>query len=180
MSSDKTISTLSVLKFIERYRALEKAPYQEGYNLIYRLGLNVSTYQHLCAHWKGKKKHFANFFLNLGHETQIKLIQQWGFVDQDDERFLSRKEENPISVLFTEPPATIKAFHKLLLFFNNHEINSFKPYTSHYSQQEIPGFNLTVQPPEKKRYGNSANWGDYILSLDDPDYVIRQIWNRSN
>jgi hypothetical protein len=175
-----TISTRSVLKFIERYRALEKATYQEGYNLIYRLGLNVSTYQHLCDHWKGKKKHFANFFLNLGHETQIKLIQQWGFVDPADEAYLSRKEDNPVSVLFTDPPATVKAFHKLLLFFNNHGIESFNTYTAHYSQREIPGFTLTVLPPEKKRFGNSANWGDYILSLEDPDYVIRQILTRED
>ncbi|WP_236648919.1 hypothetical protein [Spirosoma sp. 209] len=63
------------------------------------------------------------------------------------------------------PPAKALQLHQLLKFFENHGINP----------QLTRQIALTELPDSDKRFGNSANWGDYILSLSDPEPLLRQL-----
>jgi hypothetical protein len=170
------VSVETIIQFIEEYRDLEKAKYQVGYDLIrFALtGSNQALYQHLCGHWKSKKKSFDAFFTNLGYKNQIKILNYWGIHDDADLAYLEleRKEISSYKefrAIYASPPATVKACFDLLVFFYNHGIESFRPYKFQ------SGLTLPYQPSEKKRFGNSQNWGDFILSLKDPAFVINQI-----
>jgi hypothetical protein len=173
------ISVATVLHFIQKYRSLEKASLQEGYVLIRKLELHHSQIQHLCDQWRWKKKNFGEFFLNLSYRTQIGILHLWNIIDTADQEYLLVDEiKDPAVYLFGDPPATVKALHELMIFFNNHGIESFEERTSldrNNNDVTVPGLTLNVLPHPKKRYGNSSNWGDYIEALEDPDFVLRQI-----
>lgn len=164
-------STELILRFIRNYRALENSTYAEGFN-FFRKFIDASgqshLYEHLCSHWKGKRKDFGSFFMNLDTPNQIRILHLWGIHDPGDQAYLSL-DADPITFLVAQPPATISKLVKILIFFNNHGIESFPPYAS------LPGLHLTVLPQAKRRYGNTANWGHYILSLVSPEYVLDQI-----
>lgn len=164
-----------VLNFIRNYRKLESSTYEEAFRFIKQFSeaANLShQYDHLCSHWKGKQKDFGSFFMNLGTPSQIRILHSWGIKDLDDKAYLAQ-ESDPVRFLFAKRPETLNRILKVLVFFNNHGIESFGPYAN------LPGLHLTVLPQTKKRYGNSANWGSYVLSLVSPEYVLNQIFKYS-
>lgn len=146
------------LQFIQCYRMMEKAPLAAGYEVILKV---VPRWQadHLCDHWRGKRKDFASFFLNLGTSNQIKFQQKFGITDHEDQAYFNLVEKDEIAALFAAAPIKNQLLHNMMLFFNNHGID------------EKPTSKITLKnlPPKSKRFGNSKNWGDYILSLE-PDY----------
>lgn len=158
----------TVIAFIRKYRYLETAVLEEGYRTIALIADNEALRQHLCNHWRSKEKQFGDFFLNLSHRSQIKLLRQWGLHDPDDAAYMKL---DPKDYLFAAAPNTVTQLHKLLVFFLNHGVETCEAYRNY------PEVRLTVPAPEGKRFGNSANWGDYILSLEDPAEVLTQIFH---
>ncbi len=111
--------------------------------------------------------------LILSHATQAHLIRIFGQGTSDTtiDNYIKLKEEDPIRALWMDAPQLVSRYHELLKFFYNHGIN----------EEPAPGINLTNIPSPEKQYGNSANWGDYILSLsqDKQEIVLSAIINRT-
>ena len=120
--------------------------------------LSYSTINHLCDHWKGKKKDFASWYLNLGTQTQIFILHALGIVSNQDEEWLSEFKRDEMTAMFMNAPDVAGSLNSLILFFNN---NSIDAGTFEYHNIPTTGVNFPTQL--KKRYGNSANWGDFIL-----------------
>ena len=143
---------------------MEKASLNTGYLLIAKTIAvdDNSLYDHLCSHWRSKKKAFVEFFLNLSSRNQIKILHYWGIVDPDDTEYLQIDEyEKPELYLFGDSPKTRELLHNLLLFFLNHGLS------------ERPDHGLHLDNiPKKKTYGNSANWGDYVLNHSNPGRIL--------
>lgn len=149
--------------FIHEYRSMENAPVKVGKNLIRAVIEDRHRAEHLCDSWAGRNGDFGSFFLNLSHETQGLFMEYWGIPVSELAEYSRRKEENPISVLFGGEPEEVTWIHKLMLYFNNHGIGDYKDII------------LPSLPTE--RYGNSRNWGAYILGLtpEGRDLVITQL-----
>lgn len=145
------------LTFIRQYRKME-----EGDDTINRKIIisNVPDHvaDHLWSSWKGRGNDFGDFFLNLGHATQGNFIESWGISIPGLEQYKADLDRTPVSALFRDPPPMINWLHELLKFFYNHGI----------MHQCAPGVYLKTIPADKeKQYGNSRNWADYILGLDE-------------
>jgi len=149
--------------FIHEYRSMESSPVSVGKKLITALFGNTHISEHLCDSWAGRKGDFGSFFLNLGHEKQGLFIEYWGIPVPALSEYSKRKNENPISVLFGGEPEVVTWIHKMMLYFNNHGIGDYRDII------------LPSLPVE--RYGNSKNWGNYILGLspEGRDLVITQL-----
>lgn len=109
-------------------------------------------------------------FLNLSHFRQIYLLHLWTIRDWQDEEYLGTALRNPFFRIAGRPPAKALQLHQLIKFFENHGINA----------QLTPQITLTELPEEDKCFGNSANWGDYILSLANPEPLLRQLIGYEN
>lgn len=154
METKDLITQETILTFIRFYRKLEKAPVESGLNLI-AVFAQGNQKSHLQDKWAVQGKDFGRFFLNLSWRNKVKLLNVWGIEDPDDSTYLSLDERDP-EYIFGEPPATVKALKSLMVFFLNHGIE----------EKPSEGIELKKLPDEKKRYGDSTNWGDYILSLE--------------
>lgn len=148
---------------------MEKATLDIGYYIIRKVYAEKHFKDHLCDHWRGKKKCFSSFYLNLGTESQIMLLHYFGIKSEEDAKYLKMTEQDERSALFLDAPPVARTLHNLLLFFHNHGMNEGKIREGIYLK--------TVPKVQKKRYGNSANWGDFILSLpiDEQQELIDSI-----
>ncbi len=163
---------LDTIDFIKSYRAMEKGSLANAKEIIYQLP-DDEAHDHLYSAWKGKENNFADWFLNLSHSTQAHLIRIFGqgISDTSIDDYIKLKNEDPIRALWMDAPPLVFRYHELLKFFYNHGIN----------EEPAPGISLMDIPKPDKQYGNSANWGDYILSLspDKQENVLSAIVNRS-
>jgi len=151
---------------------MEKGTLAMAKEIIFKLP-DEEVHDHLFRAWKGKEKNFGDWFLNLSHSTQASLIRIFGqgIDDSSIDNYIKLKNEDPMRALWMDAPPLVSRYHELLKFFYNHGIN----------EKPAPGINLTNIPSPAKQYGNSANWGDYILSLtrDKQEIVLSAIINRS-
>lgn len=146
------------LQFISSYVAMEKSSLPKVKTFLKDI-LPARKFDHLYSSWAGrydkesKVGQFGSFFTNIEHKTQALFIMNWGLEVPNYEEYLMNLESSPIASITTTPPVIVERLHYLLVFFLNHGIN-----------EEVNGYLLTDLP--KQRYGNSYNWGNYILSLN--------------
>ncbi|TDE09769.1 hypothetical protein [Dyadobacter psychrotolerans] len=156
------------ITFIHEYRSMENADMATNERLIKRVVTPTWKADHLCDSWGGRRNNFGSFFLNLDHMTQGDFIEGWGMEIPALHAYKTAYEQNPISVVFADPPITIKWLHELLKYFSNNGIGD---------RSDLILSNL---PDQEKRYGNSTNWGNYILSLstEGRELVLHQLYNQ--
>jgi hypothetical protein len=161
----------NVLRLIEKYRRIENATLTSGFAFIKEIS-RPGLEKHLCGHWKGKNKSFGSFYLNLDHKLQFSILNFWAITHSLDEQYINRVEEDPRAMLFERPTGFLSVAQKLLLFFENHGINPDPAGDGSVDLRVIP---------KAKRFGNSANWGDYIISLplSERVRVLSEILNRA-
>ena len=163
-----------ILHFIRFYRQLEQLPLEDGFALLRTitpevLGDNEKELKELRQHfrnqWYSKERGFGQFYLNLSHYRQVYLLNFWQIQDWQDEEYLGTCLRNPFVRVAGRPPAKAFQLHQLLKYMENHGINP----------QLTDEITLTDLPEMKKRFGNSANWGDYILAMSDPEPMLRHL-----
>jgi hypothetical protein len=154
---ENNIHTGTIIHFIKKYRDFEKSNLNGGASLIrYLFQEDPKLADHLCDHWRSKKRDFGSFYLNSDYNCQEKFLKHWGIEVDGLSEYLVAIGKNPGLMFTLNKPRTLVVLKSTLLFFNNHGI----------STNAIPGLNLTMIPRSNTRcYGNSANWADYILSL---------------
>ena len=172
MKTPNTVSTDTTIKFIRMYRDMERLTYETAFALIRKMigaKYGKSTIDHLCDQWKWKKKDFADWYLNLGTETQILVLNYFGITDPQDESYVSKVQAEAKAAIFLDAPATARAMHNTLIFFYN---NGIGDYT--FEKRGIPVNGLVFPETSKKQYGNGTNWGEFILSnhLLNPESVV--------
>lgn len=140
--------------FITAYREVEKGAPKFLENIINYSEKHKPTAQNLCSSWR-RKQDWGSFYLNLSHDFQYKILKFWGLGDPEGDKYAQQLEENAAKMLFATVPDSIMWPHELLKFFHNHGIELTPE----------PGISLSQLPADDCCYGNSANWGDYILSL---------------
>jgi hypothetical protein len=151
--------------FISYYRQIEKATPKSAEHLIRTLEEHEPTADHLCDSWAGREQDWGSFYLNLSHDFQYKILAYWGMRDFEGDEYAKEVVTNPMKMLFADLPDCIMWPHELLKFFYNHGIQNVP----------TPGITLTAStlPADKDRaYGNSANWGDYVLGLSETEQDV--------
>lgn len=157
--------------FIITYRALEKLKLKDGVSYISDVYKNETKWklEHVVDMWKEKKGNFGTFYLNLDSELKIRLYGYFGVSDETDRKYLNRIGENPGAALFLNTSHTYTRLRNLMVFFLNHSIG----------ESPAPWLSLPLKglPATESSYGNSANWGKYILSLPSiqQEKIIRTI-----
>ena len=171
------IATDTVLHFIRSYRRLEQAHLEDGFAELACVSADPNEEEqkrlrkHFRDHWYSKERAFGRFYLNLPHYRQIYLLHQWNIRDYEDDTYLWECRRDGRFALISSPPTTARQLHRLVLYFENHGINL----------QPSPDVTLPVVPDVfEKRFGNSSNWGDYILALPEPEPVLTQLLGRSS
>ena len=145
------------LQFISSYMDMEKFTLPKTKKYLKDI-LPPRKFEHLNDSWYGrydkenKVGQFGSFFTNIEHKTQALFIKSWGLEIPNFNEYLEEINSGPIASITTTPPVIIERLHYLLVFFLNHGIN-----------ETVNGYSLVDLPIE--RYGNSHNWGNYILSL---------------
>lgn len=164
MENSIQIDLDQVLHFIKQYRALEMSSLQDGFDFIERVLArgDKKLYSHLCDHWQSKEKRFGSFYLNLSYQSQIRILRSWGILDPDDLIYLSLDEDD---TYFKPVPVTAKAIHTIMLYFLNHGID----------EEPSKGIALTHIPAFENCFGNSENWGNYVLNHPQPESILDQI-----
>lgn len=146
------------LQFISSYVVMEKSSLAKVKNFLKDI-LPPRKFEHLYNSWAGrynkenKVGQFGSFFTNIEHKTQALFLRDWGLEVPNFEEYLQILQSSPIASITTTPPVIIERLHYLLVFFLNHGIDKV-----------VNGYSLIDLP--KERYGNSYNWGNYILSLN--------------
>ena len=170
----KPIPLDEVLHFIRSYRALEQMPLEDGFAHLRAItprfpsedeGEVRAMRQHFRNAWYDKNRAFGQFYLNLSHFRQVYLLQHWDIGDWQDGEYIGTCLRNPYYRIMGRPPAKALQLHQMLKFFENYGINP----------QPAPSITLPQLPLSEKRFGNAANWGDYVLSLPYPEPLIRQL-----
>lgn len=168
----KPIPLDEIQHFIRSYRALEQMPLEDGFAHLRAISPPIlgddekeakQLRQHFRNQWYDKNRHFGLFYLNLSHYRQIFLLHHWGIFDWQDSEYVGTALRNSYFRVMARPPGKAIQLHQLLKFFENHGIN----------EQLTDRITLSELPAEDKRYGNATNWGDYILSLSDPELLLR-------
>lgn len=170
------LTTETVIHFIQCYRRLEQMPLEDGFAELRCLTesdnetrSDLLLQQHFRNQWFSKERAFGRFYLNLPHYRQIYLLHHWGIQGAEDSIYLFDSVRNPAFALMEKPPAVVWQLQELVKFFENHGIN----------EQLTPSIRLAILPHDvNKRFGNAANWGDYILSLPDPKSVLSPLLAR--
>ena len=152
-------SIKEALVFLEHYRLMEKSSNEYSENII-KTVLPSHQVEHLCNSWRRRKKGFGSFFLNLSHANQGRIIKSWGIEIDGFDEYLMEKEKNEIASFFLKAPPTIMLLHGLVLYFENHGIGDSETVL------------LDSLPRSDARFGNSANWGKYILSLPSNEQQV--------
>lgn len=146
------------LQFLVSYVAMENSTLPKVKTFLKDI-LPARKFKHLYNSWEGryskenKVGQFGSFFTNIEHKTQALFLINWGLHVPNFEEYLENLESSPIASITTTPPLIVERLHYLLVFFLNHGIN-----------EEVNGYSLINLP--EARYGNSYNWGNYILSLN--------------
>lgn len=146
------------LRFISSYIAMESTTLAQSKKHLKSI-LPPHKLNHLTNSWVGrydddnKVGDFGSFYTNIEHKTQALFLLNWGLEIPDLENYLKEINSGPIASISTTPPILLERLHFLLVFFNNNGINSV-----------VDGYSLIDLP--KERFGNSYNWGNYILSLN--------------
>ena len=161
-----------ILHFIRSYRRLEQMPLEDGFAELACVAKSNQPAeekrlrQHFRNHWYSKERAFGRFYLNLPHYRQLYLLHQWDLIHYEDATYLWECERDGRFALMAQAPPLARQLHALVLFFENHGIN----------RQLTPSIELENVPTEfDRRFGNSANWGEYILSIDQPDGLLREL-----
>lgn len=161
----------NTIDFIKSYRNMEKGTLANAKSIISKLS-DTHQHDHLYRAWRGKDSNFGDWFFNLSRTTQAEIIRIFGQAidDQSIDSYIQKVEESPMAGLFLDPPPIVTHYHELLKFFYNHGIN----------EEPAEGIILSNLPDPHKQYGNSANWGDYILSFQPEiqETVLSAISNR--
>lgn len=154
----------NALAFIKAYRAMEQNTLPTNRKLI-KATVEDSQFKHLFSSWAGRENDFGSFFLNLSYKTQAAFLLTFGIGVPGYGSYVSELEISPTAYVYATPPFLVSQLHELLKFFNNNGID----------QYAVPGTTLYFLPND--RYGNSANWGKYILSLSMPYQlaILKQI-----
>lgn len=143
------------IKFIRSYRELESQIVRISETFVREVS-PPHLADHLGRSWRGRKKNFGDFYLNLSHSTQGNFLRAWGIEVYGLDGYNDAIRKNPLYHLSHEAPGTIKWLHELVKYFYNHGI------------MDTDNVQLPSLPGTKARYGNSMNWGRYILSLPEP------------
>lgn len=162
-----TIDIHSAVTFIKEYRIIEKADAAMGQELMEYVLPGHPQKDHLGDSWLIKKNDWGRFYLNLSHAMQYEFLKFWGLQSFEGDNYAADVKLNPMKMLFAPLPPVIYWPHQLLVFFNNHGI----------SEMPAKGVKLSNLPPDEQCFGNSANWGDYILSLStaEQERVLNEI-----
>lgn len=180
MNTTETINTTAkMLQLIKEYRNMERSSYTVANNVIKvvcELCERQNLTNHLANSWRSKEENFADWYLNLDQEFMYYILASFNVLsyrdtDSEEAEYLTLLEADPVEATFLPLPGLLEHSRKLLLFFNNNAIEA----------DAIPGITLPKIPMlSKNKYGNSANWGDYILSLpsSDQDTIIQNIINQ--
>lgn len=161
-----------VIHFIHSYRRLEQMPLEDGFAELACVAKSdlieeeKRLRKHFRAHWYSKNRSFGQFYLNLPQYRQIHLLHQWDLTHYEDATYLWECERDSRFALMAQAPPLARQLHGLVLFFENHSIN----------RQVAGRIELATLPVDPdRRFGNSTNWGDYILSLAEPGDLLRQL-----
>lgn len=160
----------AALEFIFAYRELEK-----GDPSLVKFILNRMDHDgdklHIYRTWIGKNQDFGEWYLNLSNITRYGILKCFGLSHPDGDGYLQRVVGNPFGQLYVDAPVCITWPTDLLIFFYNHGI------------QETPAAGIALEhlPDDSRCYGNSANWGDYVLSLPEPvqRQLLEQLFERA-
>ncbi|GLU56443.1 hypothetical protein Dfri01_59040 [Dyadobacter frigoris] len=157
----------SAVLFIEKYRKMELADNKSNEHFIKKVVSTDWIAEHLCDAWRQKRNDFGDFFLNLDDSIQGDFIEAWGISVPGLKSYKDELEDNPEYGWDNQPPEMIFWLFGLVKYFYNNGIGGRKDVI------------LPVEPPEDKRFGNSTNWGDYILSMSGygRDMVLHQIYD---
>lgn len=152
------------LTFIKAYRAMEEGSLSANKKLIKSV-VDAREFKHLFNSWAGRENDFSSFFLNLSYRTQANFLQRFGIDVPGYQDYVCELESSPAAYAYATPPLLVSQLHELLKFFYNNGIH----------ENAVPGIKLYYLPIEC--FGNSKNWGNYILSLSMPDQlaILKQI-----
>lgn len=143
-----------IIHFIEKYREFEDYTLSQGDQFITRvliLADDARQINHVCGKWRGYKKDFCSLFFGTGYDFHFACFRLWNIGMPGFKEFLDIDERDR---LFESPPLPYEYYRLLLLYFNNHAISDDFP--GGYKPVKLPSF--------KQCYGNSKNWGKFILS----------------
>lgn len=150
-----------LIAFITQYRLMETSQLEHGFSVILNAIFSGSPEANglatLCRHWKYSQQ-FGQFFTNhLKKDQMIRLLNHWGIQDPDDQEYLDGCEQSYSYHTTHHAPDTVTHIFRMILFFEGRGMRS----------DIIPGIILQGLPESKNdRFGSSANWGKYILSLN--------------
>jgi hypothetical protein len=146
---------------------VEKSKKTVAYQFIRNAVKDKYTAEHLCRSWNGREQDFGDFYLNLSNNIRYQFLKIWGLSHPDGDMYVNQISKNEIAMLWADVPLCIDWPTELLKFFYNHGI----------IEECEKGVNLINLPQDKNCYGNSSNWGDYLLSLseDGQRIVLNQI-----
>lgn len=160
----------NTIKFIAAYRQFETSSMVVAFSVIRQAIQEPRMWDHFCGSWMGKDGNFGRFYLNLSSNYQYDFLKYWGVFDdapqQDFGQGANDSRLDPfdaaVSMMMIKP-------HELLKFFLNNAIDT----------ECAEGVRLSILPDDDKRYGDSGNWAEYILSLPDDEQksVLNQISN---
>lgn len=157
------------IDFIREYRKLEDMQFIAAKEFIENsfAAEPLHKVRNLFEKWKNKKKDFGEFYFNIDVPYRIRLYNSFGIEDPADEDYLVKIKNNPMAVLFWSHSLTYSRLHNLITFFNNYGITE-KP-TSFLNLTGIPKFTGKSFDPKDPTFGNTKNWGKYILSLPEEE-----------
>ena len=152
--------------FLQAYRNFENTDTDTNEKFIKSIISPDWIAEHLCNSWGGRKNDFGDFFLNLDPVIQGDFISSWGIHVDGLQRYREAQHNDPAASLFQPAPAKIIWLNGLVKYFYNNGIGGRRDLI------------LPNLPSFEKRYGNSTNWGNYILSLstDDRELVLQQLY----
>nr|WP_315419636.1 hypothetical protein [uncultured Pedobacter sp.] len=145
---------IDTLVFIKKYREMENASQAKNKKALSSI-LPSDKFKHLFNSWSTRENDFGSFFLNMEYELQALFLVHWGISINGYNEYLTEIGSHPYASIYSHPPIFISWIDALMVFFNNNGID----------EQVIPDFRMPFLPDKSKRFGNSANWGSYIMSL---------------
>jgi hypothetical protein len=155
---------MTAIAFIKAYREMEQRSLGANKKFIKTI-IEAHQFKHLYESWAGRENDFGSYFLNLSHKNQGVFLLKFGIEVPSFQEYLTEIEIIPQAYAYANPPFIIMQLHELLKFFYNNGIH----------EKAVPGIEIYHLP--ENCYGNSTNWGNYILSLAMPDQlaILKQI-----
>jgi hypothetical protein len=155
---------ITAIAFIKAYREMEQRSLAANKKFI-KTVIEAHQFEHLFESWAGRENDFGSYFLNLSHKNQGAFLLKFGIEVPSYQEYLTEIENIPQAYAYATPPLIITQLHELLKFFYNNGIH----------EKAVPEIEIYHLP--ENCYGNSTNWGNYILSLAMPDQlaILKQI-----